>query len=75
MEEGCDFGYALAASSCEGANSVETCTIATLDAITAFAVPNPGVSSQIRRFFRVWPLSESPRPTNHPAYFGLATIM
>jgi len=33
-----------------------------------------GVSSQIRRFFRVWPSSESPRSTNHPAYFGLATI-
>ena len=40
--KGCDIGYALAASSCEGANSVEACTVTALDAITAFAVPNPG---------------------------------
>jgi hypothetical protein len=70
-----DIGYALAANSCEGVGNVETCTVAVPDAITAFAVPNPGVSSQSRRFFRVWPSSESPRPTNHPSYFGLATIM
>ena len=44
--KGCDIGYALAASSCEGANSVEACTVTALDAITAFAVPNPGSSSQ-----------------------------
>jgi hypothetical protein len=25
-DKGCDIGYALATSSCEGANSVETCT-------------------------------------------------
>ncbi len=39
--KGCDIGYALAVGSCERANSVETCTIAALDVITAFAVPNP----------------------------------
>jgi hypothetical protein len=44
--KGCDIGYALAARSCEGANSVEACTVTALDAITAFAVPNPGSSSQ-----------------------------
>ena len=42
--KGCDIGYALAASSCEGANSVEACTVTALDAITAFAVPNPNCS-------------------------------
>ena len=26
-DKGCDIGYALATSSCEGANSVETCTV------------------------------------------------
>jgi hypothetical protein len=26
-DKGCDIGYALAISSCEGANSVETCTV------------------------------------------------
>jgi len=70
-----DIGYALAANSYERVSDVDTCTVAVPDAISAFAVPNPGVSSQIRRFFRVWPLSGSPRPTNHPAYFGLATIL
>ncbi len=70
-----DIGYALAANSYERVSDVDTCTVAVPDAISAFAVPNPGVSSQIRRFFRVWPSSESPRPTNHPAYFGLATIL
>ena len=39
--KGCDIGYALAASSCEGANCVESCTVTALDAITAFAVPKP----------------------------------
>ncbi|MGH9498758.1 MAG: hypothetical protein ACRD3L_06410 [Terriglobales bacterium] len=40
--KGRDFGYALAARSCEGAYDVESCTITAFDAITAFAVPNPG---------------------------------
>jgi hypothetical protein len=40
--KGCDFGYALAANSCEGVTSVDACTVTALDAITAFAVPNPG---------------------------------
>src|SRR5208282_5148335 len=65
-------GYALAANSCEGANSVETCTVTALDAITAFAVPNPNFSSQSRRFFQVWLSVELPRRTDHSAYFGLA---
>jgi len=40
--KGCDIGYGLAANSCERVNSVDTCTVTALDAITAFAVPNPG---------------------------------
>jgi hypothetical protein len=36
-KKGCDIGYALAASSCEEANSVDACTVTALDAITAFA--------------------------------------
>jgi hypothetical protein len=58
--KGCDIGYALATSSCEGANSVESCTVTALDAITAFAVPNPNYSSQSRRFFQVWLLIRLP---------------
>ena len=64
--KGCDIGYALAISSCEGANSVDACTVTALDAITAFAVPNPNCSSQSQSVFsglvalRVAPISRSP---------------
>src|SRR5499427_9962704 len=44
--KGCDIGYAPAICSCERAYSVDTCTVAALDVITAFAVPNPNCSSQ-----------------------------
>jgi|SRR5579864_2268650 len=44
--KGCDIGYAPATSFCEEANSVDTCTVAALDVITAFAVPNPNGPSQ-----------------------------
>ena len=49
--KGRDIGYALAASSCEGANSVDACTVTTPDVITAFAVPNPNCSSQNQSVF------------------------
>jgi hypothetical protein len=51
---------------------VDACTVAALDAVTAFAVPNPGCSLRSRRFFRVWLSSGLPRRTDRPAYFGLA---
>jgi hypothetical protein len=70
--KGCDIGYALAASSCEGTFSVDACTVTALDAITAFAVPNPNYSSRSRRFFQVRMPVESPLRANHSAYFGLA---
>jgi len=72
--KGRDFGYALAINSCEGDDSVDACTVTTLDATTAFAVPNPGCSSQSRRFFQVWPPAELPQLAGHSAYFGLATF-
>jgi hypothetical protein len=50
-KKGCEVGYALAAGSCERANSVEACTVAALDVITAFAVPNPNCSSQSQSVF------------------------
>ena len=49
--KGCDIGYAPANSSCERAYSVDTCTVAALDAITAYAVPNPNCSSQKQSVF------------------------
>ncbi len=51
---------------------METCTVTALDAITAFAVPNPNCPSQSRRFFQVWLLFGLPRRADHSAYFGLA---
>ena len=50
-KKGCDIGYAPVASSCEGVNNVDTCTVTALDAITAFAVPNPNCSSQSQSVF------------------------
>jgi hypothetical protein len=49
--KGCDIGYAPAISSCEGANNLDACTVAALDAITALAVPNPNCSSQNQSVF------------------------
>jgi len=49
--KGCDIGYAPAICSCERADSVDTCTVAALDVITAFAVPNPNCSSQKQSVF------------------------
>jgi len=49
--KGRDIGYAPAASSCERANCVDACTVVALDAITAFAVPNPNCSSQKQSVF------------------------
>jgi len=72
--KGCDIGYALATSSCEGANSVEACTVTALDVIVAFAVPNPNCPSQSGRFFQVWLLFGLPRRADHSAYFGLAKV-
>lgn len=73
-EKGRGIGYALAASSYEGANRVDARTVAAPDAITAFAVPNPSCSSQGSWFFRVWWLDELPRRVDHSAYFGLINI-
>src|SRR5262249_52283134 len=49
--KGCDLGYAPAFCSCERTYSVDTCTVAALDAITAFAVPNPNCPSQSQSVF------------------------
>jgi hypothetical protein len=49
--KGCDIGYVPAICSCEGAYSVDPCTVAALDAIAAFAVPNPSSSSQSQPVF------------------------
>jgi hypothetical protein len=49
--KGRDIGYAPAICSCERANSVDTCTVAALDVIAAFAVPNPNCSSQSQSVF------------------------
>ena len=72
--KGRDFGYALATCSCEGADSVDACTVTASDVTTAFAVRTPAEFSQNRRFFRVRGLRGSPRSVGHPAYFGSASF-
>lgn len=58
--KGCDVGYALATNSCEGAGSVDACTVTAPDAITAFAISNPGpFLAGPAGFFGL------ERPTNH----------
>src|SRR5207249_8869343 len=52
--KGCDIGYALATGSCEKPIAWKHAPSQPLDAITAFAVPNPNSSSQSSRFFQVW---------------------
>src|SRR5215475_7244285 len=65
-KKGRDCGYAPAIGSCEEANSVDACTVTTLDVITAFAVPNLNCPSQDQSIFsglaasRVAPLDLSP---------------
>ena len=54
---------------------MEACTVTALDAITAFAVPNPNYSSQSSRFFQVWLLVGLPLRADHSAYFGLANFI
>jgi hypothetical protein len=51
---------------------VDTCTVAALDAITAFAVPNPNCSSQSKSVFSGLAAFSVARQADHSAYFGLA---
>ncbi len=46
---------------------METCTVTALDAITAFAVPDPNCPSQSRRFFQVRLRVGLPRYADHSA--------
>ena len=52
--KGRDIGYALAVGSCEKAHGEDACTIAALDATTAFAVPNPNRNLAALSVFQVW---------------------
>ena len=72
--KGRDIGYALAASSCEGAHSVEYAPSRPLMRSPLSRFQTPTDSSQSSRFFRVWSFPGSPQRTDHPAYFRLATF-
>ena len=50
-------------------------TVTALDAITAFAVPNPGCPSLSIRFFQVWLPFGLPRLADRSAYFGPASYV
>lgn len=60
---------------CERAYSVDTCTVAALDAIAAFASQTPAPPRRVSRFFRVWLPHRSPCRADHSAYFGLANFI
>jgi hypothetical protein len=60
---------------CERAYSVDTCTIAALDAIAAFASQTPAPPRRVSRFFRVWLPCRSPCRADHSAYFGVASFI
>jgi hypothetical protein len=60
---------------CERANSVDSCTVAALDAIAAFASQTPALPRRVSRFFQVWLPYRSPCRTDHSAYFGLASFI
>jgi hypothetical protein len=74
-EKGCDIGYALAASSCEGANSVDACTVTALDAITAFAVPNPNASSQTPSVFSGLDARPVALPSQSPSLLRFGKVL
>jgi len=65
--KGCGIGYALAAGSCEKANSVDACTATAPDATAAFAAPNPGAPSQVRRSFSFGHLPGCPPTGESPS--------
>jgi hypothetical protein len=79
-KKGCDFGYAPAANSCEGANNPDTCTVTALDVISAFAEPDPGYPSQGSPDFsgpaahRVAPVRGSPSLLRIGESFQLPTL-
>ena len=60
---------------CERAYSVDTCTVAALDAIAAFASQTPAPPRRVSRFFQVWLPCRSPCRADHSAYFGLASFI
>ena len=64
--KGCDFGYALAANSCEGALGVEACTVTALEQSPLSRFRTPADTSQCSRFFRVWRLFRSPGSNRSP---------
>src|SRR5271157_5130116 len=71
IEKGCDFGYALAANSCEGVTGVDACTVTALGSITAFAASEPRRSSRNAvGFFGSGRPTGCPAGLDHPAYFA-----
>jgi hypothetical protein len=72
--KGCDIGYAPAICSCEGAKSVDACTVAALDAITAFAVPNPNCSSQNQSVFSGLAALQVALPSRSPSLLRIGKV-
>jgi hypothetical protein len=73
VDYGCHIGYALAANSCERVAGVDTCTVASLDAITAFAVPNLGGHLATPSIFSGLAVPRVASLTDRSVYFKWAT--
>ena len=71
--KGCDFGYAPAVDSCEGVAGVDACTVAALDTITAFAVPNLGGHLATPSIFSGLAVPRVASLTDRSVYFRWAT--
>jgi len=72
-KKGCDFGFALAANSCERVSGVDATTVTALGAITAFAGSEPRRSScDAVGFFGSGRPTGRPVGPDHPAYFRSA---
>ena len=54
---------------------MDSCTVAALDAIAAFASQIPASPRRVSRFFRVWLPYRSPCRADHSAYFELASFI
>ena len=68
----CNFGYALAANSCEGANHVEACTVTPLMRSLLSQSLTPTAPRRVRRFFRVRASNESLHWTESPSLLQIS---
>ncbi len=74
--KGRDIGYALAAASCEGAHSVDACTVTTpwCDLCFRSSEPQPLLAEPVGFFCGPAASAGCPALADHPVYFGPAIL-